>query len=38
MNKEKYKRKSNVENEERQILELDFTDMPEKLKEECLDV
>ena len=38
VNKEKYKRKSNVENEERQMLELDFGDMPEKLKEEYLDV
>ena len=34
---EKYKRKSNIE-EERQMLELDFGDMPEKLKEEYLDV
>ena len=37
-NKEKYKRKSNVENEERQMLELDFGGKQEKLKEEYLDV
>ena len=34
----KYKRKSNVENEQRQILELDFGHMPEKLKEVYLDI
>ena len=38
MSKEKYKRKSNIEEEERQILELDFGDIPEKLKEEYSDV
>ena len=38
MNKEKHKRKSNIENEEGQMLELDFGDMPEKLKEEYTDV
>ena len=38
MNKEKYKRKSNIEIEERQMLELEFGDMPEKLMEEYLDV
>ena len=38
VNKEKYKIKSNAENEERQMLELDFGDTPEKLKEEYLDV
>ena len=38
VNKQKYERKSNTENEERQMLELDFGDMPEKLKEEYLDV
>ena len=37
-NKEKYKRKSNIEEEERQRLELDFGDMPEKLKEEYPDI
>ena len=37
MNKEKHKRKSNIE-EERQMLELDFGDMPDKLKEEYLDI
>ena len=38
VNKEKYKRKSNVEEEERYVLELDFGDKPEKLKGEYLDV
>ena len=38
MNKEKYKRKSNIEEEERQMLDLDFGDIPEKLKEEYLDI
>ena len=38
VNKEKYKRKSNIEEMERQMLELDFGDMPEKLKEEYLDM
>ena len=38
VNKEKYKRKSNIEKEERHMLELDFRDMPEKLMEEYLDV
>ena len=37
MNKENYKRKFNT-GEERQILELDFGDTPEKLKEEYLDI
>ena len=37
MNKEKYKRKSIIE-KERQMLELEFGDMPEKLKEEYLDI
>ena len=35
--KEKYKSKSITE-KERQMLELDFGDMPEKLKEEYLDI
>ena len=38
MNKEKCKRKSNIEEEKRQMLELDFGDTPEKLKEEYLDI
>ena len=38
VNKEKHKRKLNIEEEERQMLELDFGDMPEKLKEEYLDI
>ena len=37
VNKEKYKRKSIIE-EERQMLELDFGDMSEKLKEEYLHI
>ena len=37
VNKGNYKRKSNTE-EERQTLELDFGDMPEKLREEYLDI
>ena len=37
-NKEKYKRNSNIEEEERYMLELDFVDMLEKLKEKYLDV
>ena len=37
VNKEKHKRKSITE-KERQMLELDFGDMPEKLKEEYLDI
>ena len=38
--KERYKRKSNMEEEEeeRKMLELHFGDTPEKLKEEYLDV
>ena len=36
MSQEKYKRNSNTESEERQMLELDFGDTPEKLKEEYL--
>ena len=38
VNKELYKRNSNIEEEERHMLELDFEDTPEKLKEEHLDV
>ena len=38
VNKEKYKRNSNIEEEERQMLELDVGDTPEKLKGEYLDV
>ena len=38
LNKEKYKRKSNIKEEERQMLEWDFGDMPEKLKEGYLDI
>ena len=38
MNKEKYKRKSNMKKEERQMLELDIGDTPEKLMREYLDV
>ena len=34
VNKEKYKRNSNIEEEERHVLELDFGDTPEKLKGE----
>ena len=37
LNKEKHKRKSSIE-EERQMSELDFGDMLEKLKEEYLDI
>ena len=37
-NKEKYKRKSNIEEDKRQMLELYFGDTPEKLKEEYLDM
>ena len=37
VNKERHKRKSNIE-EERQMLELDFGDMQEKLNDEYLDV
>ena len=33
VNKEKHKRNSNIEEEEKQMLELDFGDMPEKLRE-----
>ena len=36
VSKEKYKIESNVESEERQMLELGFNNMPEKLKEECV--
>ena len=35
---EKYKRKSNIEKEVRQMLELDLRDMPEKLMGEYLDI
>ena len=38
VNKEKCKRNSNIGGEERHLLELDFDDTPEKLKEEYLDV
>ena len=38
VNKEKYKRNSNIEEEERHVLELDFGDTPEKLKGEYFDV
>ena len=38
MNRKKYKRKSNIEEEERQMIELDFGDMPEELKEKYLDL
>ena len=38
VNKEKYKRKSNIEEEERYVLEVDFGDTPEKLKGVYLDV
>ena len=38
VNKEKYKRKSKIESKERQMLELDFRDTPEKLMGEYLDV
>ena len=37
VNREKCKRMSNIE-EKRQMLELDFGDMPEKLREEYLDI
>ena len=37
VNKENHKRKSNIE-EKGQMLELNFGDLPEKLKEECLDM
>ena len=38
VNKEKYKRKSNIEEEEKNVLELDFEDTMEKLRGEYLDV
>ena len=38
VNKEKYKRNSNIETKERQMLKLDFGDTLEKLKEEYLNV
>ena len=38
VNKEKSKKNSNIEGEERHMLELDFGDTPEKLKGEYLDV
>ena len=38
LNKEKYERKWNIEKEERQMLELEFGDMPGKLIGEYLDV
>ena len=38
VSKEKYKRNSNIESKERQMLELDFGDTPGKFKEEYLDV
>ena len=37
VNKEKHKRKSNL-GEERQMLDSDFGDMPENLREEYLDI
>ena len=37
VNRERYKRRSDIE-EEKQVLELDFGDIPEKLKEEYLDI
>ena len=37
MNKERYKRRSDIE-KEKQVIELDFGDMLEKLKEEYLDI
>ena len=37
LNKDKYKGKSKIEKEERQMLELYFRDMPEKLMEKYLD-
>ena len=37
MNRERYKRRSDIE-EEKQVLELDFGDMQEKLKEDYLDI
>ena len=36
VSKKKYKRKSDMESGERHMLELDFGDTPEKLKEEYL--
>ena len=38
VNEEKYKRKSNIEEDESQMLKLDFGDMPEKSKEEYLNI
>ena len=38
VNREKYKRNSNIEEEERHLLELDLGDTLEKLKEKYLDV
>ena len=38
VNKEKYKRNSNTEEEQRHVLEVDFGDTPEKLKREYLNV
>ena len=38
LSKEKHKRNSDIESEKRQMLEMDFGDTPEKLKEEYLDV
>ena len=37
MNRERYRRKSDIE-EEKQVLELDFGDTPKKLKEEYLEI
>ena len=38
VNKQKYKRNAKMEEEQRQELDLDFGDTPEKLKRENLDV
>ena len=38
VNKEKYKRNLKIEEEQRQELDLDFRDTPEKLKGEYLDI
>ena len=38
MNKEKYKRNLKIEEEQRQELDLEFRDSPEKLKREYLEV
>ena len=38
VNQKNQKRRPNTNDEERQMLDLDFGDMPEKLKEEYLDI